>query len=198
MHLPQDIRTIGIAGGTASGKTTFVAKLCDHFGLRATVLRMDDYYKDCSLLKRNQDGQYNFDSLEAVDVELFANHLNQLSRGIAVDSPVYDFGTHSRLTETQRVRPCPLVIAEGIMVLAEPRIRTLLDLSIFVTLDDDLRLIRRLSRDVQERDRTVEAVLEQWQATVKPFHDQVVAPSATTADIIVSANSFDRVCKLLI
>lgn len=183
---------IGVSGGTASGKTTFVDALMAMIGSRCSVLPMDSYYHDISKAPVTAEGRLNFDSIDSVDVELYVKHLRELAGGTTIRMPQYDFATHHRSTAVVAVEPRPILIAEGIMLLALPEIRALLDFSVYVRLESDLRLIRRLKRDTNERGRTIDSVLDQWVSTVQPFHDASIEPSASHADLIVNTQNFDR------
>lgn len=177
---------IGVAGGTASGKTTVVEAILERVGhARIAHIQHDSYYKDLSHLPLEERRKFNFDHPDALDTPLLIQHLQQLRRGDAVDVPRYDFATYCRLSETRRVCPCAVVIVEGILILAEPALRPLIDLKIYVDTDADLRLIRRLKRDIAERDRTVESVIEQYLSTVRPMHLEFVEPSKRYADVII-------------
>ena len=189
--------TLGVAGGTASGKSTLVDLLQSILGTSVAILRLDDYYHDCSKLTPNPDGALNFDSIDAIDVHLYVDHLSLLKAGESVEAPKYDFSTHKLLDETTRIEPARVVIAEGLMVLAIQKIRELLDLLIYTQLDDDLRLLRRMRRDIATRDRQYDSVLSQWESTVRPFHRDVIEPSAQFADLVLSTDSFERVRKTL-
>jgi uridine kinase len=171
--------------------------ICESMPTLTATLRHDDYYRDNSHLSENERARINFDSLEAIETELFVEHLSHLRNHETVESPKYDFASHARTHETRQVSVAPIIIAEGIMVLAEPSIREHLDLSLFVDLDDDLRFIRRLQRDRQERGRDVESIVSQYQETVKPFHDRVVEASKEFADLIVQTQQFERIVSAI-
>ena len=188
---------VGIAGGSASGKSTLCRMICESLPQLTTTLHHDDYYHDCSHLSMQDRAAVNFDSLESVDTDLFVSHLQDLRSFNTIQSPKYDYATHSRLTESRPVETAPIIIAEGIMILAEPRIRDELHLAIFVNLDDDLRFIRRLQRDTRERGRDVESVVEQYNAAVKRFHDHVIEPSKQHADIVIQTQQFDRIVNVI-
>ena len=167
---------VGVAGGTASGKTTITRRAAAALG--APVLTHDRYYLDAP----NPRG-HDFDRPESLETPLLVAHVAALARGEAVDVPVYAFATHSRQTETERIEPAPVIFVEGILVLAEPAL--VFDLRVFVHADDDLRLARRIRRDVAERGRTWDDVLRQWFETVRPAHVKHVAPSAATAHLVL-------------
>jgi uridine kinase len=167
---------IGVAGGTASGKTTIVAQACARLGaLRVTH---DRYY-------RNGDASTNFDHPDALETSLLVAHLDALRAGAAIDLPDYDFATHRRMSHTERVEPTGLIVVEGILVLADPDLRTRFDLSVFVDAPADIRLIRRMLRDTRERGRTPEDVIRQYLETVRPMHERFVQPSARHASLVL-------------
>ncbi len=177
---------IGVAGGTASGKTTVVEAILDRVGHeRIAHIQHDCYYKDLSYLPLEKRRKFNFDHPDALDTSLLIQHLQQLRQGHAIEVPQYDFATYCRLPETRTVHPCPVVIVEGILILTEPALRDLIDLKLYVDTDADLRLIRRIRRDIAERGRTMESVIEQYLATVRPMHLEFVEPSKRYADVII-------------
>ncbi|MGQ9492409.1 MAG: uridine kinase [Anaerolineae bacterium] len=180
------ILVIGVAGGTASGKTTVVQAILDRVGReRIAHIQHDSYYKDLGHLPLEERRQFNFDHPDALDTPLLVQHLKQLRQGHSVQVPEYDFATYCRLPQTRLVHPCPVVIVEGILILTEPELRELIDLKIYVDTDADLRLIRRIKRDIAERGRTIESVIEQYLATVRPMHLEFVEPSKRYADVII-------------
>ncbi len=177
---------IGISGGTGSGKTTIARKVIEAVGKKKVILiEQDSYYRNLEDMPLDERHQANFDHPDAIDSELLDNHLKRLKSGHEVEMPVYDFKTHTRNSETDRIIPKPVVIVEGILIFAEPRILSLLDVRVFVDTPDDIRFIRRLKRDIAERGRTVESVIEQYFATVRPMHFEFVEPSKRNADIII-------------
>ncbi|MBM4431226.1 MAG: uridine kinase [Chloroflexi bacterium] len=177
---------IGVAGGTASGKTTVVQAILDRVGRdRIAFIQHDSYYKDLSHLPLEERRRFNFDHPDALDTSLLVAHLRELRKGHAVQIPEYDFATYCRLPATRTVGPRPVVIVEGILILVEPPLRALIDLKLYVDTDADLRLIRRLERDIAERGRTVQSVIEQYMATVRPMHLEFVEPSKRYADVII-------------
>ncbi|MGC8786082.1 MAG: uridine kinase [Anaerolineae bacterium] len=180
------ILVIGVAGGTASGKTTVVQAILDRVGReRIAHIQHDSYYKDLSHLPLEERRKFNFDHPDALDTPLLIQHLQELRQGHSVQIPEYDFATYCRLPQTRTVHPRPVVIVEGILILAEPALRELIDLKIYVDTDADLRLIRRIKRDIAERGRTIESVIEQYLATVRPMHLEFVEPSKRYADVII-------------
>jgi uridine kinase len=180
------ILVIGVAGGTASGKTTVVQAILDRVGReRIAHIQHDAYYKDLGHLPLEERRQFNFDHPDALDTPLLIQHLHELRRDHCVEVPRYDFATYCRLDETTTVYPRPVVIVEGILILAEPALRDLIDVKIYVDTDADLRFIRRIERDIAERGRTMESVIEQYLATVRPMHLEFVEPSKRYADVII-------------
>lgn len=180
-----DVQICAIAGGSGAGKTTLAVKLLDLLGDRASHHTIDWYYRDLSHLSPDERAVVNFDHPDSLEVELFAEHLALLSAGHDIDAPVYDFATHSRTTETQRVLARECIVTEGIHLLGLPEVRERCSLMVFIDVDADVRLERRMRRDVAERGRTEESVREQWLATVAPMHDQFVQPSCAHADRVV-------------
>ena len=176
---------IGIAGGTGSGKTTLMKNLIAQFGGNVTVLSHDNYYRRHDELTYEERCLINYDEPAALETELMAVHLDKLRHGEAIDCPVYDFTQHNRSNETVRIEPRPVIIVEGILIFTDEELRSLMDIKIFVDTDDDVRLCRRIKRDVNKRGRSLESVLTQYQTTVKPMHEKYVVPSKRFADIVV-------------
>lgn len=177
---------IGIAGGTGSGKTTVVRKIIESLPEGSvTVVSQDSYYKDSSHMPWEERRAQNFDEPRAFDWQLLYQHLALLREGKAVDEPVYDYTTCSRLKETKHIEPRRVIILEGIMALVDPTIRAILDMKVFVDADSDERLIRVLRRDVVERGRTVEDLVNRYQSIIKPMHNLHIEPTKQFADIIV-------------
>ncbi len=186
--------TIGVAGGTGSGKSTVVRALMEAVGAENTAfLPHDAYYCDYSHLLPAQRTAVNWDHPDSLESHLLANHLRELIACRPVDRPVYDFRNYTRLSEVERVAPQPVVIVEGILILAERDLRDLLDIKVFVDAEADVRFIRRLRRDVMERDRSVESVIDQYMATVRPMHLEFVEPSKRYADLIIPQGGHNRV-----
>ena len=181
----MDTLVIGIAGGTGSGKTTLMKNLITRFGGAVTVLSHDNYYRRHDELPLEERSQLNYDEPAALETDLMARHLELLRQGQAIDCPVYDFTAHNRSDETVRVEPQPVIIVEGILIFENKALRELMDIRIFVDTDADIRLCRRIKRDVNKRGRTLESVLTQYQQTVKPMHEKYVEPSKHFADIVV-------------
>lgn len=185
---------IGVAGGSGSGKTTVVRELVRGIGSDAVaVVHHDAYYRDAVALPDGAPRIRNYDHPDALETSLLVAHLVALREGRAVDAPVYDFTTSSRLAETQRITPRRTIVLDGILILAEETLRELLDIKVYVDADADVRLMRRLRRDVQERGRSVESVLDQYARTVRPMHLEFVEPSKRYADIIVPGGGHNRV-----
>ena len=177
---------IGICGGTGSGKTTIARKIIETVGAEnVNLIEQDSYYRNLEDMPLDERHQANFDHPDAIDGELLVNHLKRLKNGYDVEMPVYDFKTHTRSKESETITPKPVLIVEGILIFAEPRILSLLDCRVFVDTPADVRFIRRLKRDISERGRTVESVIEQYYATVRPMHFEFVEPSKRNADIII-------------
>ena len=176
---------IGIAGGTGSGKTTLMKNIIGAYGEQVTVLSHDNYYRRRDELTYEQRCLINYDEPDALETDLMAVHLDELRSGRAIDCPVYDFTQHNRSDETVRIEPKPVIIVEGILIFENQPLRDLMDIKIFVDTDADVRLCRRIKRDVNKRGRTLESVLTQYQTTVKPMHEKYVEPSKKHADIVV-------------
>jgi uridine kinase len=182
----MSVAILGIAGGSASGKTTVVNKILEALaGEPIALLDMDAYYKDLTHLPLEERRAINFDHPDAIDNDLLLSHIDRLRQGEPVDKPIYSFTEHTRLPGSTRVVPGRVIIVEGILALATQEIREKLDIKIFVETDDDIRFIRRLSRDVKDRGRTIDAVIGQYMGTVRPMHLTFVEPSKRYADIII-------------
>lgn len=179
---------IGIAGGSASGKTSVANKLVENQINKVSsiaLLRLDDYYKDLSNLSISERSKTNFDHPDSIDFDLLSDHLQKLKDGKSINKPIYDFSIHNRQDKSELIKPVNVVILEGILALSEANIRKLCDIKIFVDTADDIRFIRRLKRDTSERGRTIESVISQYLETVRPMHMQFVEPSKKYADIII-------------
>jgi uridine kinase len=179
------ILVIGIAGGSGSGKTTLMKRLVEQFGDDVTVVSHDNYYRRHDELTYEERSQINYDEPAALETDLMAYHLDCLRQGQAIDCPVYDYAAHNRSDETIRIEPRKVIIVEGIMIFENEALRNLMDIRIFVDTDADVRLCRRIKRDVNKRGRTLESVLTQYQETVKPMHEQYVEPSKKYANLVV-------------
>ena len=181
----NDILVIGIAGGTGSGKTTLMNNLIQRFEGSVTVLSHDNYYRRNDHLTYEQRCRINYDEPAALETDLMARHLDQLRHGETIQCPVYDFAQHNRSDETIEITPKSVIIVEGILIFENQELRDLMDIKIFVDTDADVRLCRRIKRDVNKRGRSLESVLEQYQNTVKPMHEKYVEPSKKHANLVV-------------
>lgn len=179
------VMTIGIAGGTGSGKTTITRRLLQKFSSNVSVIYHDNYYKAHNDLNYEQRSLLNYDCPDAFDTGLMLRDLKRLRAGEAIRCPVYDYTIHNRSEKTVLVKPSPVVIVEGILILQDPRLCELLDIKIFVDTDADVRILRRIVRDVRDRGRSLESVVDQYLTTVKPMHEMYVEPSKRNADIII-------------
>ena len=190
---------IGIAGGSGSGKTTLARLILDRIGSdRIAFLPHDAYYKDLGELPPNQRASINFDHPDSLDTQLLTEHIHVLKNNQAVNLPIYDFKTHSRTKKTYRVDPRPVIMVEGILIFTEKELRDLLEVKIFVDTDSDLRFIRRLERDIDERGRTTESVIRQYLATVRPMHLEFAEPSKRYADVIVPEGGLNEVAMEMV
>lgn len=177
---------IGIAGGTGSGKTTVANAILEKVGEKeVSYLPHDAYYRDLSNLPPVQRANVNFDHPNSLDSNLMKEHIEQLKTGKKIQLPIYDFTTHTRTNKTIDIPANPVILVEGILIFVEQELRQIFDVKLFVDTDPDIRLIRRIQRDITERDRTIESVLHQYQATVRPMHLEFVEPSKRYADIII-------------
>jgi len=187
---------VGIAGGSGAGKTTLVnvisEKLKAWASIEATIVNHDSYYKEYSHLSKTEKDKLNFDHPNSLDNHLFVEHLALLKQGQSVLAPVYDFATHSRLTNTIIIKPSSVILVDGILLLVEPKIREILDIKIFLDTPADIRILRRLHRDINERGRTVESVINQYLTTVRPMHEQFVEPSKQYADLILFGENWSE------
>ncbi len=190
---------IGVAGGTGSGKTTVAQAILKRAGTQQiSLIQHDAYYKDLSDLPLAQRAMMNFDHPDALDNELLIAHLKELKAGRAIAMPVYDFTTHTRTGQTRRVEPHRIILVEGILIFADEALRRLMDVKIYVDTDSDIRFIRRLQRDIAERGRTMESVIQQYLSTVRPMHQEFVEPSKRYADVIIPEGGFNEVAIELI
>ncbi|MBQ4149475.1 MAG: uridine kinase [Clostridium sp.] len=177
---------IGIAGGTGSGKTTLADKLVNSFGREeVSILRHDAYYKRHDNMTFEERCKLNYDHPDAFDNDLLVEHILDLKEGKSIEMPVYDYTIHNRSDETITVEPAPVVILEGILIFAEPTLCDLMDIKVFVDTDADVRILRRIIRDVNERGRSLDNIIRQYLTTVKPMHEQFVEPSKRRADLII-------------
>jgi uridine kinase len=185
---------IGVAGGTGSGKTTVAHEILKRAGTeQITLIQHDAYYRDLGDLPRAQRAMQNFDHPDALENSLLIAHLQDLKAGRPVEVPVYDFTTHTRTDKTTRIEPRPVILVEGILIFADAALRATMDVKIYVDTDADIRFIRRLKRDLAERGRTMESVIHQYLATVRPMHEEFVEPSKRYADVIIPEGGFNEV-----
>lgn len=189
---------IGIAGGTGSGKTTLTRQLKQRFGNAAAVISYDNYYKRHDDLPYTERCKLNYDHPDAFDTGLLVAHLNALRRGETIACPVYDFTRHNRSDRTLAIAPAPVIIVEGILIFAQKCLRDLMDIKIFVDTDADVRILRRVMRDVKKRGRSLDSIAAQYLSTVKPMHEQFVEPSKRWADIIIPEGGKNQVALDLI
>jgi len=191
MHHPV---VIGIAGGSGSGKTTVLERIVDACGPEGiAVLDHDAYYRDLSHLPMEERAKFNFDHPDALETALMREHLDRLIAGQPIEKPIYDFKTHRRREATREIGPEPVIIIEGILILAEPLLVEQMDIKIYVDAADDIRLMRRIRRDIEERGRSIESVLKQYERTVRPMHLEFVEPSKRKADVIIPRGGHNEV-----
>ena len=188
-----DVFMIGIAGGSGSGKTTLTKAILNFCQEKASVIYHDNYYKAFNDLSYDERSRLNYDHPDAFDTDLLLEHLQALKQGQAVDCPVYDYSIHNRSDQTMTIRPNKIIIVEGILIFSDPRLVKMLDLKLFVDTDADVRILRRIRRDVIKRGRTLDSVTEQYLGTVKPMHELFVEPSKRLADIIIPEGGRNRV-----
>lgn len=189
---------VGIAGGSGSGKTTFARTLRDNLKEHAVIISQDSYYADRLDLPFEERVRMNYDHPDAIETDLLLLHLRMLREGKTIQVPVYDFSAYCRTSEKEEVAPKPVIIVEGILILAHPILRSLLDIKVYVDTDPDIRVLRRLRRDVLKRNRTLDSVREQYLATVKPMHEEFVEPSKRYADILVLEGGKNEVALSLV
>ena len=187
----MDCIIIGIAGGTGSGKSTFTNRLRDRFGDNITVIYHDNYYKRHDDIPFEERKKLNYDHPDALETDLLIEHIKRLRNGESIECPVYDYTVHNRSDKTVRIDPRKIIFIEGILLLADPRLRSLLDIKIYVEADADERILRRILRDVKERGRDIDNIVEQYLTTVKPMHYLYVEPTRATADIVINSGMND-------
>jgi len=190
MAVPQAV--IAIAGGTGSGKTTIARRIVEELPTHVTLLAHDAYYKDNRHMTYEERCRLNYDHPEAFDTDLFIRHVKDLKEGRPVERPVYNFATHLREDFTVRLEPTPIVVVEGFMVLENVELRNLFDLKVFVDTDADVRILRRIIRDMRDRGRTLDSVIAQYLETVKPMHEAFVEPTKRYANIIIPEGAFNQ------
>lgn len=190
---------IGVAGGSGSGKTTVVDYLCEHFG-SDNILRLehDAYYRDLKHLDFKERIKFNFDHPSSLETELLIRHLNALLEGYPVEVPVYDFAEHTRKETTISAKPTQVILVDGILIFSEPELLKLMNVKIFVDTDDDIRLLRRLKRDITDRGRSVESVMQQYEKFVRPMHLEFVEPSKRYADVIIPRGGKNKVAREMV
>lgn len=193
------VLTIGIAGGSGSGKTTVAETIINAVGDgRVVFLTMDNYYKDLAHLPLEKRAENNFDHPSSLDMELFAEHVRDLRAGKDIERPVYDFKTHTRTSQTVRVKSSPVIVLEGILLYENKEVTSLIDVKTFIDTPADLRFIRRLMRDIKERARTPESVVKQYMETVRPMHKAFVQPTRELADIIIPWEGYNKVATEMV
>lgn len=183
--MSEKICVLGVAGGSASGKTTIINKLQDFFGEDIAVISHDSYYKAHPDMTYEERSQLNYDHPDSFESDRMAEDVRKLIKGYAIDMPVYDYVNHNRSDETVRIEPKTVIVMEGILILENKELRDLMDIKIFVDTDADERLMRRIQRDMIERGRSIESIIDQYSKTVKPMHEEFVEPSKKYADIII-------------
>ena len=185
---------LGIAGGTGSGKTTVVNQILNELPTaEVTVISQDSYYKQNDHLTYNERSNINFDHPNAIDFDLLISHVEELKQGNSIDQPIYSFVTHNRVNDKLKTFPKKVVIIEGILIYTNKTLRDLIDIKVFVHADSDERLIRRLRRDISERGRDLNEVLERYQSTLKPMHEEFIEPTKNFADLIIPNDSYNTV-----
>ena len=189
----NDIMIIGIAGGTGSGKTTLTEQIRKRFGEDVSVIYHDNYYRLQVGKTYDQRSQVNYDHPDAFETPLMIEHLRSLRAGQSIETPIYDYTQHNRSDRVEVIQPSKVIIIEGILIFAEKELRDMMDIKIFVDTDADVRILRRIQRDVEERERTLQSVIHQYLNTVKPMHEQYVEPSKRFADLIVLDGGFNLV-----
>ena len=194
----ENILVIGIAGGSGSGKTTLLKRIIETFGPSITVLSHDNYYKRHDEMTYEERSQLNYDEPDALETDLMVRQLDALRRGEEIHCPVYDFTVHNRSDETVLIKPERVILVEGILIFENQQLRDLMDIKIFVDTDADIRICRRIKRDVNKRGRSLESVITQYQQTVKPMHEKYVEPSKKYADIVVPEGGKNKVAREMI
>lgn len=189
---------IGVAGGSGSGKSTFTNRIKEYFGDDVVVLYHDNYYRRQDGVPFEQRVTVNYDHPDSLETELLVEHLKQLKEGKSIECPVYDYTKHNRSSEVIRIDPKPVILVEGILLLADPRVRDLLDIKVYVEADADERILRRISRDVEERGRDLNGIIKQYLITVKPMHYLYVEPTRSKADIVINSGKNDIAFDLFV
>jgi uridine kinase len=192
--MPSKPLIIGLVGGSGSGKTTVARAILDALGgVDAAFIDQDSYYKDLHGMSLEERAKVNFDHPDSLDNDLLVSHLQALASGVGIDKPTYDFAHHTRADRTERIEPRDVILVDGILLFADPRLRRLFDIKIFVDVADDVRFIRRLQRDVAERGRSMDSVIGQYLATVRPMHLEFVEPSKRYADVIIPEGGHNKI-----
>ncbi|MBR5229322.1 MAG: uridine kinase [Firmicutes bacterium] len=189
----KDVIVIGIAGGTGSGKSTLINRIKEEFSDSITMLSHDFYYKRHVGISFEDRKKLNYDHPEAFDTDLMIEHVKELTQYREIQRPVYDFTIHNRIDETVTVKPAKVIVVEGILIFENKELRDMCDIKVFIDTDADVRIIRRIIRDVEERGRTLESIVSQYLTTVKPMHEQFVEPSKKYADLIIPEGGYNRV-----
>ena len=189
----KDVIVIGIAGGTCSGKSTLIQKIKDEFGDAITMLSHDFYYKAHNDIPFEERKRLNYDHPDSFDTDLMIEHIRKLMEGESIERPVYDFTIHNRIDETVTVMPSKVIVVEGILIFENSELRDMCDIKVFIDTDADVRIIRRIVRDVSERGRTLESVVTQYLTTVKLMHEQFVEPSKKYVDVIIPEGGYNKV-----
>ena len=194
----MDVLTIGIAGGTGSGKTTITKRIIREFGGNVSVMYHDNYYKAHDEMPYEERCKLNYDHPNAFDTELMLSHLRELKAGRSVDCPVYDYSAHNRSKKTVVIEPARVIVVEGILIFADKTLCDELDIKLYVDTDADVRILRRIVRDVRDRGRSLDSVVSQYLNTVKPMHEQFVEPSKRNADIIIPEGGHNAVALSMV
>ncbi len=189
----MDLLIIGIAGGTGSGKTTLTSRLKERFGNDVSVISHDNYYRSQDDIPFEERVKTNYDHPDSFETDLLISHLEQLRKGYSIECPIYSFSEHTRTKQTRKINPTKVIIVEGILIFQNPELLNMMNIRIYVDTDPDVRILRRILRDVKERGRSLDSVVTQYLSTVKPMHEQFVEPSKRNADIIVLEGGYNLV-----
>ena len=189
----MDILIIGIAGGTGSGKTTLTSRLKERFGNDVSVISHDNYYRSQDDIPFEERVKMNYDHPDSFETDLLISHLEQIRKGYSIECPIYSFSEHTRTKQTRKINPTKVIIVEGILIFQNPELLNMMNIRIYVDTDPDVRILRRILRDVKERGRSLDSVVTQYLSTVKPMHEQFVEPSKRNADIIVLEGGYNLV-----